>query len=220
MTASIVPAGIVTGLAAEARIVSALGTALAGGGTEAGAEAAAERLVRRGAGLLISFGLAGGLDPSARPGDLLVPEFVIRRDRWFRANAALREAIGGGRPEPLLSVGEVIADAATKRALHASHRAAACDMESGAVASVAERHGLPFAVLRAICDPAERTLPRAALIAIDHRGAIAMLRIAASVARRPAQLPMLLRVARDAAAARAALVRRVREIAVGGGLVP
>ena len=75
-------------------------------------------------------------------------------------------------------------------------------------------HGLPFAVLRVICDPAERDLPPAALAALDASGAIGLARVVRSVIGRPGQLPALLRLAADAAAARRALARRVAAIAV------
>ena len=70
-------------------------------------------------------------------------------------------------------------------------------------------HGLPFAALRAICDPATRDLPPAALIALNAAGAISLPDIARSIARQPSQIIGLLMLARDAAAARSALQRHV-----------
>ena len=73
--------GIVVGLAAEARVARPLGWPIAiGGGTVAGAEAAAERLVREGVTALVSFGIAGGLDPALRPGTIVVPQEVLMDD--------------------------------------------------------------------------------------------------------------------------------------------
>ena len=80
------------------------------------------------------------------------------------------------------------------------------------MARVAARHHLPFAVLRAICDPAERDLPPAALVALDQAGAIGLWRVLVSLARAPQQLPGLLALARDAAAARRALLAATRAI--------
>jgi adenosylhomocysteine nucleosidase len=112
----------------------------------------------------------------------------------------------------LLSADCVVAEAAAKAALFAGTGACAVDLESGAVARVAARHGLPFAVLRAVCDPAGRTLPPAALVALDAGGAIVPLRVALALLRRPNQLPALLALAHDAAAARRALHARVQAI--------
>lgn len=204
---------IVVGLRAEARLARRLGVPVAiGGGTAAGAEAAADRAVAAGASALVSFGLAGGLEPGLRPGDLIVPTAVLCDGAPFAADPALMDWLGGATGHCLLAVTTVAADAAGKRRLWQATGAAALDLESGAVARVAAAHRLPFAVLRAICDPAERDLPPAALVALDGGGAIGLARIAASVASRPGQIPALLRLAADAAAARRALVRRVAAI--------
>ena len=201
------PLGFVVGLAAEARIARGLGLVAIGGGMPAGATRAAERLVAEGVRGLVSFGLAGGLDPTLRPGDIIVPA-MVRVDRTDFATADLVGPTGG-----LLLAGTAIAATrAAKQALFAGTGAAAIDLESGAVALVAQRHNLPFAVLRAICDPAERDLPPAALAALDAAGAIGTWRILLSLARRPAQLPGLVTLARDAAIARRALLRAADQI--------
>ena len=200
--------GIVTGLTAEARLARPLGRALAGGGGPEGAEAAAERLAGQGVEGLLSFGLAGGLDPALRAGDIVVPHGVREGEQLIATDPRLSARFGppGG---VLLAGSAVVAEAAEKARLFAMTGAIAIDLESGAVGRVAARHGLPFAVLRAICDPAGRTLPPAALVALDAAGAIGLLRVLASVARHPGQVPALIALGRDAAAARAALRRCV-----------
>ncbi len=201
------------GLHAEARLAQRLGVpVMIGGGTAAGAEAAAHRAVAAGATALVSFGLAGGLDPSLRPGELVVPVAVLCDGVLRTADPALMEWLGGATPHRLLAVETIAADADSKRRLWQATGAAACDLESSGVARVASAHGMPFAVLRAICDPAERDLPPAALAALDARGAIGLARVAGSVAARPGQVPALLRLVADAAAARRALARRVATI--------
>jgi adenosylhomocysteine nucleosidase len=201
--------GIVTGLTAEARIGRPLGVPRAGGGTPDGAAHAAEALIAEGATALISFGLAGGLNAALPPGTLIIPAEVATATGSYATDPALTGSLGG--PVHTLYAGAVIAvSAAEKAALYATTGADAIDLESGAVAAVAAAHGVPFSVLRAICDPADSTLPRAAIIALDARGAIAWARVAASVLGHPGQVPVLWRLARDAARARAALVRHVR----------
>ena len=213
--------GLVVGLASEARLAGSLGWPLAiGGGTAAGAEAAARRMVQAGATSLISFGLAGGLDPRLRPGTVVIATEVLcllRHDpqtsarqpprdvRHFPTDAALSRRLGGTTGHAVLGAAGIVARAAAKRDLWQTTGAAAVDLESGAVARVATEHGLPFAVLRAICDPAGRDLPPAALIALDRHGAIGLARVIGSVLAHPGQLPALLRLAADAAAARRAL---------------
>jgi adenosylhomocysteine nucleosidase len=201
--------GIVVGLRAEARIARRIGRAVAGGGTPVGAEQAALRLAHENVRALLSFGLAGGLDPTLRPGTIVIPRAVLSGGERFGVDPELLRRLGGPTADLVLGEGEIAASDARKRQLWQQTRASAVDTESGAVARVARSHGVPFAVLRAVCDPAERSLPPAVLVALDRAGTIRFLTVLASVAATPSQLPELLQLARDAAIARQALTRRV-----------
>jgi adenosylhomocysteine nucleosidase len=112
-----------------------------------------------------------------------------------------------------LSTDAIVATVEEKRRLRQQTGAVAVDMESGAVAWVGSMHGIPFAVLRAICDPANSTLPPAALAAVDAGGAIRIRRLLASIVARPRQLPGVFALATYAAAARQALLGRIRLLA-------
>ncbi len=210
--------GVVVGLAAEARIARALRAVVTiGGGTPGGAEMAAESLAAGGANGLLSFGLAGGLDPALRPGDLLVPRAVRAFGQSWPADPGLLAVLGGPTIELLLSEATVVASAAAKRRLWQATGAAAVDLESGAVAEAAIRHDLPFAVLRAVCDPASRSLPAAALSALNTAGRVRPWRFLAVALGHPGQLGALFALASDARCARRALAERVR--ALGPSLV-
>jgi len=161
---------------------------------------------------LVSFGLAGGLDPALTPGTVLVPVAVLLDSERWHVHDALSQQLGGAAPWALYGGGEVVASAAAKAALFARTGAVAVDLESAAVARIARRHGLPFAVLRAVCDGAGRDLPQAALAALDGAGRIGGLRVAWAAASRPWEIPDLVRLGGDAARARHALVARVRAI--------
>ena len=75
----------IVGLAAEARVLrraaggldpSLPGRIACAAAAPERARAGAERLLAEGAGALVSFGIAGGLDPVLMPGDLVLPERV------------------------------------------------------------------------------------------------------------------------------------------------
>jgi adenosylhomocysteine nucleosidase len=209
--------GIVTGLAAEARIARCLGWRVAiGGGTALGACGAARGLIEQGATALVSFGLAGGLDPALTAGALLVPEAVLAGGTRLRTDPSLSAWLGGPTGQCLLGTDRVATSVGDKSRLWAQTGCAALDLESGPVAEFAAASGLPFAVLRAVCDPAVISLPPAALAALSQDGRIGPIRVAASLARVPGQIPALLQLARAAARARRALSERatmVREAA-------
>jgi len=213
--------GVVVGLRAEARIARRLGWPVAvGGGTPAGADRAARALITNGARALVSFGLAGGLSSALRPGDVLVPEAVLVEGAHLSCDATLAARLGGMTPHRLLAGTAIAATAADKDHLWRMTGAHAIDLESGAVALVATAEKLPFAALRAICDPAERNLPPAARLALDHAGVIGVWRVLLSALRQRGQISGLFMLAADAAAARKALRQRVAHIRNAGKTTP
>jgi adenosylhomocysteine nucleosidase len=102
----------------------------------------------------------------------------------------------------------VLATVAEKAAAHAAG-ADAVDLESAAVARAAAAAGLPFSVLRAICDEAGRALPRAAVVALDAKGRIGAGRVLGALLRQPGDIFALVALGRDAGRARTALLGRV-----------
>ncbi|MEQ8698178.1 MAG: phosphorylase, partial [Bauldia litoralis] len=79
------------------------------------------------------------------------------------------------------------------------------DMESHAVAEVADRAGVPFVAIRAIGDPASRAIPRAALAGLGPDGRTHALPVLAALMRRPGDFRAIWRLAQDTNKALAAL---------------
>ncbi len=137
---------------------------------------------------------------------MVIPTTILSEGRSYAADPALADRFGGLTGHCLLAGSEIAADAAAKRRLRIVTQAHAIDLESGSVARIAAACGMGFIAVRAICDPAERDLPPAALHAVDRNGGIALIQVLLSVLRRPGQVPALLRLASDAAQARRALI--------------
>lgn len=213
------PAAAVTGLAAEARIARRAGlAAAASGGEPARTRAAIQSLIAGGATSLVSFGICGGLDPTLAPGRLLLPEAVrdeggvrLGVDPAWHARVAAALAARGLTvlTGDILGAERIVASAARKAALRRATGALAADLESHHLARAALAAGLPFLVLRAVADPADRALPPAALIELDSSGRPALAAVLLSLLRDPLQLPALLRVAEDTRRALRALDRAV-----------
>jgi adenosylhomocysteine nucleosidase len=148
---------------------------------------------------VISFGVAGGLDPSLRSGDVVVATEVMAGDARWLAGLTLSEelitsvALGRSRVirGGLAGVEEVVVAQACKAALHKETGAAAVDMESHIAAAYAAKAGLPFAALRVISDPASRALPALARSAIKPNGDIDLRMILRGLVRNPRTLRAL-----------------------------
>jgi adenosylhomocysteine nucleosidase len=121
--------GIVVGMTAEARLLGRTGCAIAiGGGTPVGARRMAQNLVKDGATALISFGLAGGLDPALVAGTLLVPCAVLSQGRLLACDEALRAPLAGQSTPCLLAANVVVASASEKLRLWRTTGAGAVDL--------------------------------------------------------------------------------------------
>jgi adenosylhomocysteine nucleosidase len=208
---------LLVGFAAEAKVARRSGWHVAiGGGTTEGAAVAAWDLIDAGATGIVSFGLAGGLDPALPPGTLIVAEAVAADGQVWRTDPGLNARLGGHTGQLCLGLEHIVVSTEEKRQLRRRTGASAVDMESGAVAAVAAAAGVPFAVLRAVCDPADRALPPAALVALDTAGRVGAARVVMSVLTNPSQVGALMRLARDAAVARRALLTRAMRLAPKG----
>lgn len=208
--------GVVAALEAEARAwgpavrrrdgLSALGdgTLLAVSGMgSASATMAARTLADAGARALMSFGLAGGLDPVLAAGSIVLPGEVICRDgARFPTTAEWREelalAVGKQRTVvagTLLSSGAPIDTIAAKSAAFRDTGAVAVDMESAGVAQIAAARRLPFIAVRVIVDTAMDALPKAVMTA-GCGGQLSIPRLIAGLAAAPRDFPALIRLAR------------------------
>lgn len=154
---------------------------------------------------VISFGVAGGLDPALKSGDVVVATDVVAGDlRWIAGLSLSQELIAdadlGGRRVirgGLVGVEKVIAAQSGKAALRDATGAAAVDMESHIAAAFAAESGLPFAALRVISDPADRALPEIATKAIKPNGDIDLRKVLSGLARNPTTLRALVSTGRD-----------------------
>ena len=113
----------------------------------------------QGVGALLSFGIAGALDPEIDCGELIVAEWVKGAEGetfpchpGWRENLARRlgEAALHPRGGGLLASTRTLLEPADKTAAYRDSGCLATDMESGAVGAIAAEGGLPFLAVRAV----------------------------------------------------------------------
>lgn len=219
------PVLAVTGLMREARIAAGPGVVvLCGGGSSLRLRGLLATRHGHAFGAVISFGIAGALDPALAPGDLVIATEVMgerdNEDVSGAVFAALTQRLAALRPVAtgIAGVDVPAMDGVEKSALRAATAAGAVDMETHVAAEFAAAHGLPFGAVRAICDPARRTLPPLVATAVRPDGSTDVLAVVRGIASRPRQSPALFGTARDAAAAFRSLRRCRRLLGFGLGL--
>ena len=184
----------------------------------------ARRLLAEGAAGLLSFGIAGGLDPSLRTGALIVGSAVGVGEKlipcdgpWF---SELGSLLADHRSGVIAGSAEAVTYPIAKAALFRRWHALAVDMESGAVARACSEAGKPFAVLRAIADPAARTIPPTALAGLTESGRMNPFAVARGLIGRPGDLPGLMRLGGETRQALRALAGATRRLGPTLGFEP
>ena len=142
------------------------------------AEHAAHQLVERGATALVSWGVAGGLDPDLTPGTVILPDAVIGADgsnhgvdlEWRDRLLERVHSRVVTSTLPLYHARSMITTVDEKRAIFDRFGAGAADMESAAVARVALANRMPWIAVRVVIDAADQDLPAAILTATGGDG--------------------------------------------------
>ncbi|HVY12621.1 MAG TPA: hypothetical protein VHB73_03545 [Alphaproteobacteria bacterium] len=195
--------GIVCGFESEARVARLFTPLVAcSGALENVARAGAERLVQQGATTLLSFGVAGGLSPNLTPKNLVIGNRVTDADgRSWRCDEKLVEVLATALPQAkkggVFGSKVLIPSPQQKHPLFDRTGCLIVDMESQAVAEVASRHPIRFAVLRGLSDTVDESFPPAALAGIKPDGSMNLGGILLSLLKQPGQFPALMRLGKN-----------------------
>jgi adenosylhomocysteine nucleosidase len=187
------------------------------------AQRAAHALLEAGCKSLVSFGTAGGLQPGLSVGGLVIPERVIDEDgAQYCIDLDWRERLTQTLKDPemlqpqqvLISVESPVLSSETKYALGQRTGACAVDMESVAIARIAQEKNIPLLVLRAVSDDYRQSLPAELIPVVDPYGDLQAWTLIKVLLLYPQILGRLPGLYRGTQAAERALTRVIR----GAGL--
>jgi len=208
---------VITGLAQESRIAAGPGVShvVCSGSDPERLRTQLADLDASGLRAVISFGIAGGLDPLLQSGDVVVATAVLADAGAWKVPPSVVEAMAGRvrasgiavTEGPLVGVEEPVLLPATKASMREATDAIAVDMESHIGAAFAAENKLPFAAVRVISDPAERALPQLAKGALKADGRVDWTAVFSGLARAPTDVSTLLRAGGDVGRAFAGLRR-------------
>ena len=191
---------VVVGMTREAKILDGP-EALIGGGDAAALADRLEAELSQGAAGVVSFGLCGALTPELKVGDLVVGEAAVDAEtfptdpRWMERVAAALPGAARGR---FAWARQPVATAKEKAETRERTGAVAVDLESYVAGRFARKYAVPFAIVRAVSDAADRTLPHAAQVGLGSDGRPALGAVLASLRDNPWQIGGLVRTALEA----------------------
>jgi len=152
---------------------------------------------------VILAGLAGGLDPALRSGDVVIDD---------PAHSVAPDVAPGARRAVIYGADHIIASAAEKAGLFRSTAMSAVDMESSAVRAAAAAAGVPFINIRAVVDTAGDPLDPETVKLFDESGRVKLAAAMKLFLRRPHVIPALLKTRHKAADALASMARVVADV--------
>jgi hopanoid-associated phosphorylase len=208
---------VVTGVAREAKIAAGPGVeTICSGGSPARLRSLLARYDPSNITTVMSFGIAGGMNPGLESGTVIVADAVLADGTRWAADTRITDALVRALSQAqglsllratILGVDLALLDPAAKSAARAKTGAAIVDMESHIAAEYAAGRGLPFGAVRVVCDPASHSLPPLVNEALNPDGSVSLKGVFGSLRRNPGQIGDLIRLARDSQIAFGALAK-------------
>ena len=159
--------------------------------------------------VLISAGLAGGLTPHWKAGDVIFPATIVQAPAGAVLQTGLLPEAAGIKRSGVLVSTPSIAGAGIKSLLARQFQADAVDMEAGAVAEIAAAHGIPFVAVKAISDEYDFPVPDLGRF-VDPQGRFLTGRFLLHAAVRPRTWPAVGKLASNTKKASQELCRVLR----------
>jgi adenosylhomocysteine nucleosidase len=170
---------------------------------EDNARFAAQTLLKLNVSTLVSWGTAGALTENIQSGDLILADSIVTNDEdrysfdaeWNKyiinelSNTSLKIHHG-----MIAHTGQVLTTAEDKKRLHGDTNALSVDMESLAIARIANEEKLPCVSIRAIVDEASQCIPGAILKHTDTFGRPALFPLCSSLIRNPGLITDLIKL--------------------------
>ena len=167
------------------------------------ARIAAQTLLEQNVSALVSWGTAGALTENLQSGDLLLADSIVENDQnKYSFDAEWNKHIANDLNSTSIKIHhgmishtqQVLATSEDKKKLHSQTNAMAVDMESLAIAQIANKEKLPCVSIRAIVDEASQCIPEAVIKNTDTFGRPALIPLFFSLFRNPGLITELIKL--------------------------
>jgi len=189
------------------------------------AGSAASLLLEKGATSLVSAGISGALSPDLEAGVIVLATSVtdgegrsqeVNEGALVTARGALKRRGMAFTEGAVLSTGSAVLGVSSKARLFKESGAICVDMESGGVADMALKGGVPFLVIRAVCDRADEGISEDLYACLDEEGGVRAGHLIGNCLKRPSLVGEMMRLKKSFDTATASLGRAWRALVEEG----
>ena len=181
------------------------------------AAASAQLLISKGVKVLVSWGCAAGLIRGLKPGDLILASRIVidlqsyETDPFWRNRLQQQLAVLSPlHTGHLYTSQELVSSSLLKQQISQQNQSMAVDMESAAIAEVAQSSRIPCLAIRSIADPFDQDLPQAVSRSLNANGQVELPRLFRHLFLHPWELAGLIRLGLNFHAAQKTLKKVAR----------
>lgn len=170
---------IIVGMKMEEKIAKKIGCPIiiAGITKELLVQKMEEAIVTNTVTSFLSFGVAGGLSYDLKSGDIVIGTYALDcNNNKINSCNILTNNIINSLKDIKYTLGGIFGSLHPLNIDEKNYKlesiACAVDMETLTMAQIAQKHNIPFAIIRTISDSVDVKLPHAAIVAINQNGSI------------------------------------------------
>ena len=187
--------GIVVGLKSEEKSIPKNNNIFVARGYGQEAYGAAKKVLKNNIDLIISFGLAGGMNPEIKNSDIIIPKKIFNEKfRFYKTSSFFNSYLEKKCKEKVISKVNLITSQKILNKKMNTSLIDAVDMEADFVFKAAREHKVAFSSVKVIFDDLKNPIPNFLISTINTKGQLKSLNLFFLILKKPYRIKNLIEI--------------------------
>ena len=187
--------GIVVGLKSEERSIPKNNNIFVARGYGQEAYKAAKKVLKNNIDLIISFGLAGGMNPKIKNSEIIIPKKIFNEKfKFHKTSYFFNSYLEKKCKEKVISKVNLITSQKILNKKMNTSLIDAVDMEADFVFKAAREHNVPFSSVKVIFDDLKNPIPNFLISTINTKGQLKALNLFFLILKKPYRIKNLIEI--------------------------